>query len=119
MTAVTAPDLRTSYPRSGRVMLGRYVWLARLADKARAHKAGTAGEYLAYCPVSLGFLERLGIPRQEFEALIDSGYNDEELVAEFDRRVTDERREAVNRWILVDNAADLREQDVEEGRNPT
>lgn len=36
-------------PRSGRELLGRYTWLARLADKARADQAGTEGEYIAYC----------------------------------------------------------------------
>ena len=116
MGTVVAPDLRSRYPRSGRTFLGRYAWLARLADKARAHKAGTAGDYVAYCPVSLGFLERLHIPRQDFEAFIDSGYSDEQIVREFDRRVTDTDREAANHWILVENAADLHEQDVEEGR---
>lgn len=97
-------------------MLGGYVWLARLADKARARKAGTAGEYLAYCPVSLGFLERLHVPRQDFEAHIDSDQTDEELVAFLDSRVSDTDREAANRWVLEDNAEDLREQDAEEGR---
>lgn len=116
MAAITAPDLRSGYPRSGRTFLGRYAWLARLADKARAHKAGKAGDYVVYCPVSLGFLERLHIPRQEFEALIDSDYSDEQLADAFDRRVAGNDREAANHWILVENASDLHEQDVEEGR---
>lgn len=117
MTVDNSPDLRGAYPRSGRTFLGRYAWLARLADKARAHKAGTAGDYVAYCPLSLGFLERLHIARQDFEALVDSGYKDEQLVEELDRRVTDNDRESANAWILVENAADLHEQDVEEGRS--
>lgn len=117
MAAVSAPDLRRGYPRSGRAFLGRYAWLARLADKARAHKSGTAGEYVAYCPLSLGFLEKMHIRRQDFEALIDSGYSDEQLVQEFDRRVPDKDREVANHWILVENAADLHQQDIEEGRD--
>lgn len=112
----TAPDLRTSFPRSGRTMLGGYVWLARLADKARARKAGTSGEYEAYCPVSLGFLDRLHVPRQDFEARINSDQTDEELVAFLDTRVSDTDRETANRWVLEANAEDLREQDAEEGR---
>jgi hypothetical protein len=39
-----APDLSTTPPRSGRERLGRYAWLARLADKVRADHADTAGD---------------------------------------------------------------------------
>lgn len=41
-----ALDLKTAFPRSGRERLGDYVWLARVADKARAALAGTIGEYI-------------------------------------------------------------------------
>jgi Domain of unknown function (DUF5069) len=55
MDTITAPNLNTTSPRSGRMLLDTYTWLARLADKARADQAGTAGEYIAYCGLSTGF----------------------------------------------------------------
>jgi hypothetical protein len=113
---VKAPDLRRRFPRSGRTRLGEYVWLARLADKVRAQTAGTLGDYVAYCDVSRGFLERCGISPQTFTALITGGAEDEDLVRYFDHHVTAEQREAANRWVLVENATDLDEQEREEHR---
>lgn len=97
-------------------MLGRYAWLARMADKARAQKAGTANGYEPYCEISKGFLERCGIPVETFDTLISKGYSDHELVEYFDHCVTDAGREAAMRWILVDNAREIHRSDIEEGR---
>lgn len=116
MTAVIVPDLRTGFPRSGRAMLGGYAWVARLADKARAHKAGLAGDYVAYCPLSLGFLEHLRVPRQDFEARVDSEFSDGALVEFLNSRVSEADRQAANRWMLDEHAQELDEQDREEGR---
>ena len=97
-------------------MLGHYAWLARLADKARAERAGTCGEYVAFCPLSMGFLERTGIPRETFEVLIEQDADDEKLVTFFDRHVSPERRQEANRYVLDEHCADLDAQDEEEGR---
>ena len=113
-----APDLRTGVPRSGRFMLGHYAWLARLADKVRAKQAETVGEYEAFCPISLGFLDRLNVSLAKFSSLIADGNTDEQLVAFLDARTNDKQRASANRWVLVDNAEDLRRQDSEEGRSP-
>ena len=43
---VTAPDLTTTSPRSGRDRLGDYAWLGRLADKARAESDGKSDAQL-------------------------------------------------------------------------
>ncbi|TAM60914.1 DUF5069 domain-containing protein [bacterium] len=118
MTHAPAPDLRTAFPRAGRVKLGDFVWIARLADKVRAQQAGTIGDYTAYCEVSHGFLERCGVTPEVFTALIRSGASDEELVRYFAMHVDPQRRDAANRWVLVDNAEDLREQEREEGEPP-
>lgn len=112
---VLARDLRKQPPRSGNSMLGRYAWLARLADKARAEKAGTANGYEAYCEISKGFLERCGIPVETFDALIAKGYSDRELTDYFDRHVSDARCGAAMQWILIDNAPEIHESDIEEG----
>ena len=114
--AVTIPDLRNSPPRSGKEALGRYAWLARLADKARAQAAGTQGDYEAYCPLSRGFLKRTGVSVEDFARLIDQGASDEGLIAYFDRHVSDEAREVANTWILDEHRDDIARQDADEGR---
>jgi Domain of unknown function (DUF5069) len=112
----TAPNLTTTPPRSGHEMLGRYAWLARLADKVRAEHAGTEGNYVGYCALSVGFLERAGVSKDEFDRLIDQDATDNGLTAYFDRHVSDEDRHAANRYVLEENAATLDQQDAEEGR---
>jgi hypothetical protein len=112
----TAPDLTASVPRSGRDLLGRYAWLARLADKVRADHAGTAGEYVAYCGLSTGFLERAGVPAEDFDRLIRDGAADADLVRYFDAHVDDEHRDAANAFVLDEMKSHLDEQDAEEGR---
>ena len=114
--AVTIPDLRNSPPRSGKEALGRYAWLARLADKARAEAHGTNGDYVAYCPMSTGFLERTGVSVDDFQRLIEQEASDEQLIAYFDRHVSDEQRERANRFVLDEHRDALAEQDAEEGR---
>jgi hypothetical protein len=116
MATTTAPHLETTPPRSGREMLGGYAWLARLADKARAEYAGTNGDYVAYCPMSMGFLNRVGISREEFAQLIEDGASDDDLIRYFDERVATKRRDEANDFILNDSRSHLDEQDREEGR---
>ncbi|MDQ2680357.1 MAG: DUF5069 domain-containing protein [Candidatus Eremiobacteraeota bacterium] len=111
---MTVPDLTTSVPRSGREMLGRYAWLARLADKVRADHAGKKGEYIAYCGLSTGFLDRSGVPVNDFDKLIRDGSSDEELTKYFDEHVSDEQRETANRYVLEDMKSHLDKQDTEE-----
>jgi hypothetical protein len=112
----TIIDLTTGFPRSGREMLGGYAWLARLADKVRADHAGTNGEYIAYCGLSMGFLDRAGVTEAEFDELITDGANDAELVTYFDQHVDAAHRTAANDFVLRDMASHLDEQDAEEGR---
>jgi hypothetical protein len=113
---VTAPDLNTAPPRSRRERLGRYTWLARLADKARADHAGTPGEYIAYCGLSTGFLQRAGVTVGDFDKLIRNGASDSELVRYFDEHVDETHRETANSYVLNDMESHLDKQDAEEGR---
>jgi hypothetical protein len=112
----TAPDLTTSFPRSGRDLLGRYAWLARLADKARADHAGTAGDYIAYCGLSTGFLDQAGVTKSDFDRLITDGASDGDLVKYFDEHVSPAQRDAANAFVLDEMKEHLDEQDAEEGR---
>lgn len=112
----TAQTLDTNPPRSGRELIGRYSWLLRLADKVRADHAGTAGEYIAYCGLSMGFLERAGVSKEAFDDLITDGATDADLQKYFDRHVDDAHREAANTYVLVEQKENLDKQDFEEGR---
>ncbi|GAC1546693.1 MAG: hypothetical protein NVS3B16_17730 [Vulcanimicrobiaceae bacterium] len=110
-----APDLRTSVPRPGRERLGGYVMLGRVIDKVRAMHAGTEGEYLGYCPLSLAFLRETGIARDDFDALLRGGADDGAIVAHFDRHVAAAKRDAANEHLLAAYARHFDEQDAEEG----
>ncbi|GAC1310867.1 MAG: hypothetical protein NVSMB21_19440 [Vulcanimicrobiaceae bacterium] len=109
-------DLTTEFPRSGRVEVGGYAWLARLADKARSEEASQGGEYVAYCPLSLGWLERVGVSRIDVHERIRSGASDDELVRFLDGRVAPEQKAAGNRFVLEEMGSHLDEQDEQEGR---
>ncbi len=114
--STTAPDFTKAPPRSGRELLGGYAWLARLADKVRAHHAGTEADYIAYCGLSQGFLKAAGVSEQEFDRLIRDGATDEQLARHFEQHVPAERRTAANHFVLDTMASHLDEQDAEEGR---
>jgi hypothetical protein len=110
-----APDLRTTFPRAGREKLGGYVFLGRIIDKVRAMQAGTEGEYVGYCPMSLAFLQETAVSQEAFDAQIRSGADDSAIIAFFDRHVTEQRRAASNEHMLSRFADHLDEQDAEEG----
>ena len=112
---MNAPDLQTSFPRRGRTMLGGYAFLARVIDKVRAEHAGTNGDYVGYCPISMAFLDAAGVSKADFDALITKGASDDEIVKYFDERVSPDRKAAANERILTGYSDNLDEQDAEEG----
>ena len=116
MPSKLAPDLSNSYPRAGRDLIGGYAWLARLADKARAEAAGTGGEYVAYCAISQGYLERVGVTEADFDKLIRDGATDDQLITYFDRHVSAAQKRTSNAYIFENMSSHLDEQDAEEGR---
>jgi hypothetical protein len=109
-----APDLRTSFPRRGRELLGGYAFLGRVIDKVRAEHAGTNGDYVGYCPMSLAFLDAAGVTKDRFDKLITAGKSDQEIVAYFDEHVSSDRKAAANKKILEEMSSHLDEQDAEE-----
>ena len=113
--SVTIPDFTQAPPRSGRTKLGRYAWLARLADKVRADHAGTSADYICYCDLSKGFLNAAGVSQDAFDQLISGGATDDDLVRYFDENVSDAQCDAANCFVLVDKAENLDKQDAEEG----
>lgn len=59
-------DLTKEYPRSGRELLGGYVHLARMIDKARAREAGVNGAYIYPCPLDKALLSFIEVSEQDF-----------------------------------------------------
>ena len=59
-------DLTKEYPRSSRELLGGYVHLARMIDKARAREAGVNGPYIYPCPLDKTLLSFLEVSEQDF-----------------------------------------------------
>jgi hypothetical protein len=59
-------DLTKTYPRSPRATLAGVVMLARTTDKARAHNAGTPGEYHFGCGMDKHVLSFLGSDPKTF-----------------------------------------------------
>lgn len=57
-----AKDLAVEAPRPYDAELEGYAWLPRMLDKARAARAGTAGDHLFGCPVDHTCAARLGVP---------------------------------------------------------
>ena len=116
MVHATALDRHDILPRSGRELLGGYAFLARMIDKVRAEQAGTGGDYVAYCPMTMTVLQNTGVSRSAFDALVREGKSDGEIVAYFDERVSPERKAASNHAILDGLGSHLDAQDAEEGR---
>ena len=59
-------DLTKENPRSSRELLGGYVHLARMIDKARAREAGINGPYIYPCPLDKNLLAFLEVTEQDF-----------------------------------------------------
>lgn len=74
-------DLRQRPPRSPRCRLGGFIHLPRLLDKARAHAAGTAGEYNFNCPLDRTFFEFTGLTPDAFLAQVRTGLGDGAMLA--------------------------------------
>ena len=78
---LSAPDLRRHPPRSPRVTLGGYVHLPRLIDKARAHLAGTGGDYHYDCPLDARFFGFTGIKPEAFLEAVRTADSDSAVLA--------------------------------------
>jgi hypothetical protein len=112
-----ATDFRSGkdFPRRGRDEFGGFLWLLRVADKARAAAAGTIHDYIYPCPMDKGVFERWGITSEQFDAALQTHPTDESILVWLQERVGDRQREAANAWVSVEKAANLDRQDAEEG----
>jgi hypothetical protein len=77
-------DLRTDVPRSPKEQIGGYVHVARIIDKARAHNAGTLGEYIYNCPMDQSWFQLTGVTAEAFAKAVKT--RDDRQMAEWIRR---------------------------------
>ena len=89
-----APDLTRCPPRSPRTRLGGFAHLPRLIDKARAHVAGTVGEYHYDCGMDQHFWAFSGIKAKDFIKPVRAGRSDSELLAYVLKRMKPKRTQA-------------------------
>jgi Domain of unknown function (DUF5069) len=95
-------DLRKKFPRSPKEQLDGYVHVARIIDKARAHNAGTLGEYIYNCPMDQSWFQLTGITAEGFAEAVKT--RDDRQIAEWVRQHakphTREEIEVWNRTLL-------------------
>jgi hypothetical protein len=106
------------FPRRARHEIDGFLWLARVFDKARAAQDDTIHDYIYPCPMDRGVFDRWGITSRMFDAALDSCDTDSGILAWIRARVTDERRDDANRWLLGEKGANLDRLDAEEGFVP-
>lgn len=104
----------STFPRRGRVPLGRFLWLARVFDKARASAAGTIHDYIYPCPMDLGMMERWGITPADFERAVQKNRDDEAILRWAQSTINDAAIDTANSWLVVEKFENLDRQDLEE-----
>ncbi len=104
-----------TFPRRGRVPLGRFLWLARVFDKARAHANGTMHDYIYPCPMDKGVMERWGISPEVFDKAIAEHREDDAILKWAQSKISGAAVDAANSWVCVDKWENLDRQDQEEG----
>ena len=82
-------DLTASYPRSPVDRLHGIDHLKRMIDKAKAHNAGTLGEYSYNCAMDQLLLNHLGIDSGEFASTVRRLVTDEAIYSELEKRFPD------------------------------
>jgi hypothetical protein len=112
-----ATDFRSGkdFPRRGRDKIGDFYWLARVFDKARAKRDDTIFDYIYPCPLDKGVFERWGVTPAQFDEALKTIDTDEAILAWVEARVSAEKRDIANTWVLVEKAPSLDKQDAEEG----
>jgi hypothetical protein len=99
---IAALDLKTTFPRSPREMMGGLVHLPRMIDKARAKGAGKLGEYIYPCPLDRLLLDFLGIRDDAFFKTVQDNddYGVLRWVLHIAQQMTPDEIEAWNRSFL-------------------
>src|SRR5256714_9096344 len=79
-TKVIGKDLTREAPRSPRIRVGGYAILGRTLDKCPGLVGGNIGEYHFDCPLGNMLFGFKGVKGDEFQAQIENGASDEEMV---------------------------------------
>jgi hypothetical protein len=103
-----------TFPRRGREALGKFLWLARVFDKARAKMNQTQDGYIYPCPMDRAMMQRWGISPSEFTTAIGEHSSDDQILAWLSGRVAPDQVQAANVWLLRQKDA-LDRHDAEEG----
>lgn len=118
MSTASAPDLAKRAPRSPFEDLDGIKLLPRAIDKARAHLAGTLGEYI-YCGCKLNaqLFETLGVTEDDFLEAVRTSPTDEDVVNWVHERVRPDpaRVAEMNNRVTHDSA--IEQIDKEEDRH--
>ena len=90
------------------------MWLPRVFDKARATMNRTQDGYIYPCGMDRAMMQRWGISPSEFTSAVGELSSDDKILAWLSERVTPDRMQAANEWLLGQRSA-LDRHDAEEG----
>ena len=118
MTTATAPDLTKQAPRSPREQLDGMMLLPRAIDKARAHLAGTLGDYV-YCDCKLNHMlfETIGTTEDDFLEAVRTSPADEDVATWIHERVRPDPAKVAEMNDRVTHDSNVEAIDTQEGRS--
>jgi hypothetical protein len=90
-------DLRKQFPRSPKEQLEGYAHVARIIDKARAHNAGTLGEYIYNCPMDQSWFQLTGISSEAFAEAVRTR-DDRQMAAWIRTQAKPHPPQEINAW---------------------
>lgn len=95
---IATKDLTTEPPRSPRVRVGRYIILARMADKGRAELNGVNGEYHFNCPLDKMLFDYMQVDGEDVRELLRAGKTDEQIAEWLDQNGAKRQDRDLERW---------------------
>lgn len=117
MTTATAPDLTKQAPRSPFEQLDGIMLAPRAIDKARAHLAGTLGEYVyCECPVNQMLFDAIGTTEDDFLEAVRTSPTDADVATWIHERIRPDPAKIAEMNDRVQHDAELAQLDKEEGR---
>ena len=117
MITATAPDLTSQAPRSAFDQLDGIMLAPRAIDKARAHLAGTLGEYLyCGCPVNKILFDTIGTTEDDFLEAVRTSPTDRDVATWLHERVRPDPAKVAEMNERVQLDSHIKDLDKEEGR---
>ncbi|MFN2527207.1 MAG: DUF5069 domain-containing protein [Candidatus Baltobacteraceae bacterium] len=117
MTTATAPDLTRQAPRSPFEQLDGMMLAPRAIDKARAHLAGTLGEYIyCACPVNQMLFDTIGTTEDDFLEAVRTSPTDQDVATWIHERLRPDPAMVADMNHRVTHDSHIDDIDKEEGR---